>query len=313
MTSGQQASVGTESETAPGNLPPQLTPLLGRETELRALRSLAWDTRLLTLSGPGGAGKSRLAIALAEALREDLVDGAWWVDLAASIDSGLVSQALVRAVLPGSPAPDPAAALARRFAAPALVVLDNCEAVRDGCAQVVAELLARASTVRIVATSRQPLGVMGEQVWRVGGLDLDREPALGEGPDERSGAPTGGAMKLFMQRAREADGAFDPDAAGTRDAVETICRWLDGMPLAIELAAARVSVFGMRADRRASTPRQWFAAPPQPRGSQPPTHPGCHVGVELPVARAGRATPVPAFGHFSRRFLAGRRRSGLRR
>ena len=244
MTSGQHASVGTEPEVTRGNLPPQLTPLLGREAELRELRSLTWGTRLLTLSGPGGAGKSRLAIALADALREDLVDGAWWVDLAASVDSGLVAQELVRAVLPGSPAPDPAAALARRFAAPALVVLDNCEAVRNGCAQVVAELLARASTVRIVATSRQPLGVVGEQVWRVGGLDVEGEPPIREGPDVAAAEPTGGAMTLFIQRAREADGAFDPDAAGTRDAVKAICRWLDGMPLAIELAAARVSVLG---------------------------------------------------------------------
>ncbi len=228
-----------------GNLPPQLTRLVGRERALGELTSLLWGTRLLTLCGPGGAGKTRLAVALADAVRADFVEGAWWVDLSATLDSALVPQAVVTAVLPGEPASDaPSAAIARRFADSSLLVLDNCEQVIEGCAQLVMNLLARSPSVRVIATSRQPLGVPGEQVWRVPGLAV----AGGSSPP---GAVHDDAVELFLERAREAASAFDPAAPGVLDAVQRICTHLDGLPLAVELAAARVPLLGVHqiADR----------------------------------------------------------------
>ena len=233
-------------DRALGNLPVRLTRLVGREAALSELRSLVWCTRLLTLCGPGGAGKTRLAIALAEAMRPDFVGGAWWVDLSATLESHLVPQVVAATVLRRELTNDPApAALARSFPESTLLVLDNCEQVIDGCADLVVALLERSPSIRVIATSRQPLGAPGEQVWRVGGLDVP-EP-VADGPDR----PADGAVALFIERARAASSAFDPDAPGAADSVQRICRWLDGMPLAIELAAARVPVLSLQqlADR----------------------------------------------------------------
>ena len=226
-----------------GNLPAQLTRLVDRQAALSELGSLIWRTRLLTLSGPGGAGKTRLAVALAENVRADFVGGAWWVDLSATVDSASVSQVITSALLPGEPANDPTpAALARRFEESSLLVLDNCDQVLDGCAEVVMSLLSRSQSLRVIATSRQPLGVPGEQVFRVPGLAIEEEAELPAGPGDGQG---GGAVELFVERAREASSTFDPDGPGVREAVGQICEWLDGMPLAIELAAARVPVLGV--------------------------------------------------------------------
>jgi predicted ATPase len=228
-------------EAAPGNLPAQLTRLVGRRDALDGLRERVWQTRLLTLCGPGGAGKTRLAVAVAEAVRPDFVGGAWWVDLSSTLDPALVAQAAASMLLPAEPTSDPAAAIARRFAVPSLLVLDNCEQVIDGCAVLVVNLLSRSPSLRIIATSRQPLGVPGEQVFRVPGLDVD---GAGRTP---GGLPSanGDAVQLFVERAREAASSFDPDARGVSVTVAEICRLLDGMPLAIELAAARVPVLGV--------------------------------------------------------------------
>ncbi|MGA2011188.1 MAG: tetratricopeptide repeat protein [Solirubrobacteraceae bacterium] len=219
-----------EPDTALGNLPVQLTQLLGRGAALEELRALVWRARLLTLCGPGGAGKSRLASALADAVRADFVGGAWWADLSSSADAELVTQAVAAAVAPGEQVNDALAAIVRRLGPSALLVLDNCEQVAEGCAALVVDLLARSPALRIIVTSRQSLGIPGEQVWRVPGLAI-----------EASGAG-GGAVALFMARAVEAVASFDADAPGTRDAVTEICACLDGLPLAIELAAARVAV-----------------------------------------------------------------------
>jgi predicted ATPase/DNA-binding CsgD family transcriptional regulator len=179
-----------------------------------------------------------LAIALAEAVRADFVDGAWWVDLAATFDPEHVAQTVVSSVLPGEPAGEsPSAAIARRFADSSLLVLDNCEQVVDSCARLVTELLARAPSVRIITTSRQPLAVPGEQVWRVSGLPVGAGPAvLGQHDD---------AVELFLERVREVSTGFDPDAPGVRETVRRICAKLDGLPLALELAAARVPLLGV--------------------------------------------------------------------
>ena len=223
-----------------GNLPPQLTRLVGRDTALRDLSALVWRTRLMTLCGPAGAGKTRLAVGLAEAVRADFVEGAWWVDLSATVDPGSVGQSIAAAVLPGERATEAVSeAIGRRFAGGALLVLDNCEQVVDGCAQVVTELLGRVRSLRVFATSREPLGVPGEQVWRVPGL-LVAEPS-----DARQRDRDPPAVELFMERAQKSASSFDPGSPGVREAVARICRLLDGMPLSIELAAARVPVLGV--------------------------------------------------------------------
>jgi predicted ATPase/DNA-binding CsgD family transcriptional regulator len=226
-----------------GNVPVPLTRLIGREPALVELGSLVWRTRLLSLCGPGGAGKTRLAIALADAVRADFVGGAWWVDLSTTLESTLVAQAIAATLLPSEPAGDPSGAIARRFSESSLLVLDNCEQVADGCASLLSELLGRCQSLRVIVTSRQPLGVPGEQVWRVPGLPIVA-PAPGQDPPQQPAGAADGAVELFTERAQSAQSSFDPEAPGVRDAITRICSWLDGIPLAIELAAARVPVLG---------------------------------------------------------------------
>ncbi|MHB1569004.1 MAG: tetratricopeptide repeat protein [Solirubrobacteraceae bacterium] len=226
-----------EPATGLGNVPVSITPLVGRDQALAELVAVVADSRLVTLSGPAGAGKSRLACAVAGAVLEEFPGGTWWADLgdlADDAENGLVAQTVAAAVLPGEQLGEPAAALARRLAPPSLLVLDNCEHVAGATARLVVDLLARVSALRLIVTSRQSLGIAGERVWRVDGL-----------------ATGGDAESLFIARAQEAAGGFDPDARGGPEAVAEICRLLDGLPLAIELAAARASVLSPRqiADR----------------------------------------------------------------
>jgi predicted ATPase/DNA-binding CsgD family transcriptional regulator len=233
-----------QHEGALGNLPVQLTRLVGREGALAELRSLLWRTRVLTLCGPGGAGKTRLAIALADAMRPDFVGGAWWVDLSTTFEARLVPEVVAATILHRDLISDPAPlALAREFPESTLLVLDNCEQVVDSCAELLVALLERSPSLRAIATSRQPLGVPGEQVWRIPGLTIGpADQDENASPDDN---PDNGAVTLFIDRAREVSASFDPDAPGVREHVRRICRWLDGMPLAIELAAARVSVLSV--------------------------------------------------------------------
>ena len=241
MSPDHEPGGNEEGEIALGNLPPQLTELIGREDALRELSALVWRGRLLTLSGPGGAGKTRLAIALADSVRADFVEGGWFVDLSHTVDPGSVAQAIAVAVLPAEASNGSASAtIARRFPDSSLLLLDNCEQVIAGCATVVSELLGSTQSLRVIATSREPLGIPGEQVWRVPGLSVEPLPMAGGG---RAGGDA--AVSLFMARAREATASFDPAAPGVRDTVARICRWLDGMPLSIELAAARVPVLSV--------------------------------------------------------------------
>jgi predicted ATPase/DNA-binding CsgD family transcriptional regulator len=257
-----------------GNLPVQLTRLVGRDPALAELRSLVWRTRVLTLAGPGGAGKTRLALALADAMRPDFIGGAWWVDLSTTLDSDLVPQVVTAAVLQEELTNDPApAALAHRFPESTLLTLDNCEQVVDGCADLIVALLEHSQSMRVIATSRQPLGVPGEQVWRVGGLAIVESEPTGEdagddGDDSEGDDADDGAVSLFIERAAEASSRFDPDAPGVRDAIRRICRWLDGMPLPIELAAARVPVLSVaqiadRLERDASVLRHTSRTAPE--------------------------------------------------
>jgi predicted ATPase/DNA-binding CsgD family transcriptional regulator len=227
----------------PNNLPSQLTSFVGRERELAELRAALASTRLLTLTGAGGCGKTRLALQLAADRLDGYPDGVWWVELAPLTDPELIGNALVGAlavrVLPGAtPLQSVCAALASRSA---LVVLDNCEHLLEASAHAAVTLLDAAPQVQVLATSRAPLGVGGESAWRVPAMSL---PA---GPDS---APVDAlvqsdAVQLFFQRAAKVRANFtitNDNAA----AVARICADLDGIPLAIELAAARIPVLSVQ-------------------------------------------------------------------
>lgn len=227
----------------PNNLPDQLTSFVGRDGELREIAHAIEETRLLTLTGAGGAGKTRLALqSVADAL-ERFGDGAWWVELAALTDPELVGEELVAAIgirpLPGMSAIEASCAhLAERQA---LVVLDNCEHLLSACAEAAERLLRGCPRLSVLATSRTPLGVAGETEWRVPSLSLP-SPEPAREPIEALGQSD--AVRLFIERARKARPNFavnNENAAG----VAEICYALDGLPLAIELAAARVRMLSV--------------------------------------------------------------------
>lgn len=222
-----------------GNLPASPGLLIGRERELDRLQATLIETRLLTLAGPGGVGKTRLALGLAESLRDRFADGVWWVPLHDLRSPELVAEVLRGAIgVAARPGQDALEAVAEHIAARhALVVLDNCEHVIEGAAQVVAALLAAGSGLRLIATSREALAIAGESLWPVPPLDL---PAA----DESAGSTDfleSPAVQLFVHRVRGVWPGYDP-AADRLPAIADICRRVDGLPLAIEIAASRVRV-----------------------------------------------------------------------
>jgi non-specific serine/threonine protein kinase len=221
-----------------------LTRFIGRHHEIARARKLLGGTRLLTLTGTGGVGKTRLGQEIAAGLLDRFEDGVWVVELAALTDPALVPQA-VATVLGVRQSPDRPVlrALADRLrAAQLLLVLDNCEHLIEACAGVADLLLRACPELRVLATSCQPLGIAGEMTFRVPSLSLSaaREGSVGA-PSCADGAPPSEAALLFVERARAAVPGFvlTPRNAA---AVERICQRLDGIPLAIELAAARVGV-----------------------------------------------------------------------
>jgi predicted ATPase len=210
---------------SPRELPAQLTSFLGREQELEDVGRLLESRRMLTLAGAGGAGKTRLAIAAAEAAADRFPGGIWFVDLGRLTDPALVAEEAAIAVGIQVPAQRSSSdAVAQHLAArTALIVLDTCEHVVTACAVLAEELMQRCPHLTILATSREPLRCGGEHVWRVPGL-----------------APTE-AVELFAARAAAAEPGFTLTNENVRDIAEA-CARLDGMPLGIELAAARIGV-----------------------------------------------------------------------
>jgi predicted ATPase/DNA-binding SARP family transcriptional activator len=194
------------------NLPVQTSPLVGRQRELRDVLSRLSEARLVTLTGAGGSGKTRLALQAAADLVEDYPDGVWWVSLSALRDAELVEPTIAQVV--GARYGLAEHLRERR----ALLLLDNLEHLLEAAPRI-AQLLAEAPNVRVLATSRERLGIAGEHEYVVPTMD----------PIE--------AVALFTARARQLSAAFEPD-----EAVLQICRRLDGLPLAIELAAARIKV-----------------------------------------------------------------------
>jgi predicted ATPase len=217
-------------DVSPGNLRAATTSFIGRESEVAELQAAVKAHRLVTLTGVGGVGKTRLALEVAERLRDEFPDGVWFFELAAVADPAMVPDA-VAAVLGITQQPDKsvsesvAAALEGRVR---LLVLDNCEHVRDAAADLVEAILAHSATVNILATSREGLGVADEQLWLVPSLDV------GAGIDSA-------AVSLFVERAHSVAFRFSVASPGEAAAVVEICRRLDGIPLAIELAASRMA------------------------------------------------------------------------
>jgi predicted ATPase/DNA-binding SARP family transcriptional activator len=221
------------------NLPLALTSFIGREREIAEVQRLLATTRLLTLAGPGGCGKTRLAIETAAAVLSSYPDGVWLVELAALADPALAPQTIAATLVvreaPGQPLTETLTAALR--SKHLLLVLDNCEHLIASCAHLAEALLRACPYLRILATSREPLHVPGEVIWLVPALSL---------PDPRQLAPLADllqheAIQLLVERARAVVPSFQvADQHAT--ALAQICTRLDGMPLAIELAAARVTM-----------------------------------------------------------------------
>jgi non-specific serine/threonine protein kinase len=225
-------------------LPVPVTGLIGRESERDVLQQqlLRPEARLLTLTGVGGVGKTRLALDLATNLQDAFPDGVAWVELGPLADARLVPSTVAAAagVVPAPGVSDADALVAAWRDRSPLVVLDNCEHLLDACARLAADLLAHCPALRLLATSREPLQITGERQWRVPPLtvpDPEQLPAF----DELARSP---AVRLFVERAQAVAPAFqltEHNAAG----VVGVCARLDGLPLALELAAPLTRVLAV--------------------------------------------------------------------
>lgn len=204
----------------PNNLPRPATSLVAREAELDELDALVRASAVVTISGPGGAGKTRVAVELGHQLLATHPGGVWFVDLAPVVEEGLIWDGLSRAMSLDVEDDVQAAVLGALARGPAVVIFDNCEHVVEQAADVCSHLQVMCSKLSIIATSREPLDIDGEVVWRL--------PVLGEAA----------ATELFVARANLVNPGFALDDSNAA-AVASICRRLDGLPLAIELAAAR--------------------------------------------------------------------------
>ena len=217
------ASIEPMSLRGRGNLPVQLTSFVGREDEIDSLVGQIKQHHLLTLTGVGGAGKTRLAQEVAAAVQNDFADGAWWVELAALTEPALLAQTITQVMrLPEQPERTHTAVLLDYFETrQLLLILDNCEHLIGACAELVHTLLRACPLLRILVTSREALNIPGEVLWSVPPLAVDQ------------------ASQLFVERAQAMQPGFvrDEQNAGV---IAQVCTRLDGLPLAIELAAARL-------------------------------------------------------------------------
>jgi predicted ATPase/class 3 adenylate cyclase len=219
------------------NLPAQTTSFIGREKEITEIKQAISEHRLVTLTGPGGTGKTRLSLQVAADMLDQFHDGVWFIELAPITDPDLIPQTTLAAVglqiQSGKTAEQSLLdALGEKTS---LLVLDNCEHLIEACAQLADALLASAPRVKILASSREALGIRGEQTWRVPSLTL---------PDVKHLPPVEQvsqfeSVRLFIERARLVQPHFDVNSQNA-PAIAQICHRLDGIPLAIELAAARI-------------------------------------------------------------------------
>ena len=214
----------TANAVAVERLPVQLTSFIGRQAEMKSIREALADNRLVTLTGAGGAGKTRLAVRVAAQIAAEYPDGVWYIDLAPITDPDVLPVTVARTLgLPDQPG-QPTTDVLRRFVRDrqVLMLLDNCEHLLDASAELITELLGHCPKLTLLTTSREPIGVPGEVSWRVPSLSLADE-----------------AIDLFSDRARRTKPDFRITATNAETVTE-ICRRLDGLPLAIELAAARI-------------------------------------------------------------------------
>lgn len=229
-------------DALPNNLPGQLTSFVGRVTELREIQAALEGTRLLTLTGAGGCGKTRLALQTAADTVDRFPDGSWWVELAPVLDPEQLGSALAAAlgVRPLGGQTPLEAAVFHLAGQRALIILDNCEHLLEASAAAGEALLRGAPGVAILATSRAPLGIAGETSWRVPSLSLPAERM----PEPVEGLAQSDAVRLFIERALKVRPNFSISNDNAA-AVAGICHALDGIPLAIELAAARVRLMAV--------------------------------------------------------------------
>lgn len=249
----------------PGNLPGETTSFIGREQEVGELATLLSSTRLLTLTGVGGSGKTRLALHVATRVGPTFRDGVWMVDLASLIDPELLPRTVAASLRLSEESSRPAPRTLVAFLATRelLLVLDNCEHLVPACSDLAAALLRECPSLHILATSREALGAEGETVWLVPPMSLPEQHAVGDIEQVISSE----AVQLFAARARAAVRSFRLTPQNAPAVVE-ICRRLDGIPLGIELAAARVRALAVEqiADRLGD---RFELLTEGPRGSHP--------------------------------------------
>ena len=219
-----------------GNLPADVTTFIGRRHEMAEIRKKLTTARLVSLVGPGGVGKTRLGLRIATDLARGFSDGSWLVELAEVRDAALVTNSVLAALdLRDQAGANPREILVAYLQdRELLLLLDNCEHLLDAAAELATEILRTADGVRVVTTSREPLQVSGEHVVPVPPLELPR----GDGEEPLGQLRQNEAVMLFTERAAAASGAFELSTSN-RASVVSICRRLDGLPLAIELAAVR--------------------------------------------------------------------------
>jgi predicted ATPase/DNA-binding SARP family transcriptional activator len=248
ISEAARLSASQKSSTPVGppvrRLPTPITELVGRRDELREIAEAVASSRLVCLTGSGGIGKTRLAIQSANLLADGFQHGAWFVDFAAISEPAMVPQTVAAAleIRAESGKGISQAIVDALRSKQILIVLDNCEQILDACSQLAGQLLSSCSGVRILATSRQPLGISGEVAWRVPSLEV---PPIEPVQDRRREKDViaelmdFGSVRLFSERAGQAVPGFRITKSNCQDICE-ICRQLDGIPLAIELAAARI-------------------------------------------------------------------------
>jgi predicted ATPase/class 3 adenylate cyclase len=229
----------------PNNLPLQLTSFIGREREMKEIKELLKQTRLLTLTGSGGCGKTRLALQVAADLLEEYPDGVWFVDLSVLADPTLVPSTVAATLGIHEESGRSALTTLAEALKPRtlLLILDNCEHLVGACAQLAETLLRACPNLRILATSREALGIAGEATWRVPSLSLPQPHELAQ-TDSLARITQYEAIRLFIERAEAASSEFRVTPQNIR-AIVQICQRLDGIPLAIELAAARVKALSV--------------------------------------------------------------------
>ena len=264
-----------------GNLPSDLSSFVGRAQDAREVRDLLAHARLLSIIGPSGVGKSRFALRVGTQVQRSFRDGVWLVELAAVSDAALVTEVVAGALqVPEKSGREPAEALCHYLAQrQLLMILDNCEQLRDACAAVLSMALRRAPGLRVLATSQEVLGLPGEAVYRL-------NPLAVPGPDGGvEGAEVFPAVALFTDRAASAMHGFTM----TRDNVEAVvelCRRLDGLPLAIELAAARARVLSPSEMLHRMDDR--FRLLARKHGAVPPRHQSLKAAMEWSYDLCGK-------------------------